>query len=46
VRDYNRRVQSVPSNVIAGMFGFHEEKFFEIENDAVRATPEVNVTPS
>jgi LemA protein len=31
VRDYNRRVQSVPSNVIAGMFDFEEEEFFEVE---------------
>jgi LemA protein len=46
VRDYNRRVQSVPSNVIAGMFRFREEKFFTIENDAVRATAEVRLTPS
>jgi LemA protein len=40
VRDYNRRVQSVPSNIIAGVFGFREEKFFEVEG-SVRATPEV-----
>jgi len=45
VRDYNRRVQSVPSNVIASLFGFHAEKFFEVE-EAVRATPQVDVTPS
>jgi LemA protein len=31
VRDYNRRVQSFPSNVIAGWFGFKEEQFFEVE---------------
>jgi LemA protein len=30
VQDFNRRVQSFPSNVIAGMFGFKEEQFFEI----------------
>jgi LemA protein len=45
VRDYNRRVQSVPSNVIAGLFGFRPEKFFEVE-EAIRATPQVDVTPS
>jgi LemA protein len=39
VREYNERVQSVPSNVIASMFGFKEEEFFEIE-DADRATLE------
>ena len=31
VRDYNRRVQSFPSNVIANWFGFKEEQFFEVE---------------
>jgi LemA protein len=45
VRDYNRRVQSVPSNVIAGTFGFKAEKFFEVE-EAIRTAPEVGVTPS
>ena len=31
VRQYNERVQSVPSNVIASMFNFNEEEFFEVE---------------
>jgi LemA protein len=39
VREYNERVQSVPSNVIAGMFDFKEEPFFEIE-EGDRATLE------
>jgi LemA protein len=39
VREYNERVQSVPTNVIASMFGFKEEEFFEIE-EADRATLE------
>ena len=39
VREFNERVQSVPSNVIASMFGFREEPFFEIE-EADRATME------
>ncbi|TMK21621.1 MAG: LemA family protein [Actinobacteria bacterium] len=30
VRDYNRRVQSFPSNLIASSFGFKEEQFFEV----------------
>jgi LemA protein len=37
VREYNERVQSVPSNLIAGMFGFKLEEFFEIE-EGDRAT--------
>jgi len=39
VREFNERVQSVPSNVIASMFGFREEEYFEIE-EADRATLE------
>ena len=35
VQDYNRRVQQFPSGVIARMFNFKEEEFFEIP-DAVR----------
>jgi len=31
VRDYNRRVQSFPSNIIANMFRFEEEQFFEVD---------------
>jgi LemA protein len=31
VRDYNRRVKSFPSNVIANMFNFKEEEFFEVD---------------
>jgi LemA protein len=45
VRDYNRRVQSIPSAIIARLFGFHEEQYFEIE-PAVRDTPEVHLEES
>jgi LemA protein len=31
VRDLNRRVQSVPSNIVASLFGFHEAEYFEVE---------------
>ncbi len=41
VMRYNTRVQSFPSNVIAGMFHFAEETFFEIENAAERQAPQV-----
>ncbi|GIU99302.1 MAG: hypothetical protein KatS3mg014_0918 [Actinomycetota bacterium] len=45
VRDYNRRVQQFPSMLIARMFGFREEEFFEIE-EAIREAgpPQVNFT--
>jgi LemA protein len=39
VREYNERVQSVPSNVVASTFGFKAEDYFEIE-EAERATLE------
>ncbi|HET8786397.1 MAG TPA: LemA family protein [Candidatus Limnocylindrales bacterium] len=35
VRDYNRRVKQFPSVVIANLFNFREEEFFEVE-DAIR----------
>lgn len=39
VREYNERVQSVPSNIVAGMFNFELEQYFEIE-ESERATVE------
>jgi LemA protein len=41
VRDLNTRIQSVPSNIIAGMFNFQQRQFFEIEDAAERAVPSV-----
>jgi LemA protein len=35
VRDYNRRVKQFPSMIVASMFNFEEEEFFEVE-DAIR----------
>ncbi|MBW3658839.1 MAG: LemA family protein [Actinobacteria bacterium] len=31
VREWNRRIQSVPSNVVAGVFSFREEQYFQVE---------------
>ncbi|AHB41895.1 LemA-like protein [Candidatus Saccharibacteria bacterium RAAC3_TM7_1] len=33
-RDLNTRIQQFPSNVIAGMFGFKQREFFEVEDMA------------
>jgi LemA protein len=47
VRDYNRRVQSFPSNVIANTFHFEEEEFFEVD-EALRGdagVPRVSFEP-
>ena len=42
VRAYNTRVESVPSNLIAGMFDFVKAEYFEVEDAEVRATPTVD----
>ncbi len=43
VRDYNIRVESFPSNLVAMMFGFKTREFFEIEFATERAVPEVKI---
>lgn len=37
---YNNAVQTIPTNLVAGITGFKERSFFEIEDDA-RTVPEV-----
>ncbi|MCU1427220.1 MAG: hypothetical protein JWL83_1220 [Actinomycetia bacterium] len=37
---YNNKIQSIPSNILAGMFNFHEREYFEVEEDA-RTVPRV-----
>ena len=41
VMTYNTKVQSFPSNVIANMFSFGDEEFFELEDTAAREAPQV-----
>nr|WP_314261723.1 LemA family protein [uncultured Devosia sp.] len=41
VRNLNVMVESVPSNFIAGPFGFQKAQYFELENEADRAVPQV-----
>jgi len=36
VQDLNTKIQTFPTSIIAGMFGFREEKFFEITASAER----------
>jgi LemA protein len=40
-RDLNIKVESFPSNLLAGPFGFQKKAFFEIDNPADRAVPTV-----
>ena len=36
VRDLNTRIQSFPTNIIAGMFGFQQRQFFQVDAPADR----------
>jgi len=42
VMKYNTRLQSFPTNLVAGMFGFKPEEFFELEAAAEREAPKVS----
>ena len=39
---YNNKIQMFPSNIVAGMFSFEEEEFFEIEDKAEKEVPKVS----
>jgi LemA protein len=41
VRDLNTKIQSFPTNIIAGMFNFQQRQFFEISDPTERAVPTV-----
>lgn len=43
VRDYNIRVQSFPSNIVASVSGYKTADFFEISLATERETPEVKL---
>ena len=40
-RSYNTKIKSFPANLLAGMFGFKERPYFEVDADAKKA-PSVN----
>lgn len=42
VRDYNIKVESFPSNIIAGVFSFTKATHFELKNEAAREAPVVS----
>ena len=42
VRNYNTRIESFPTNILAGMFQFQRATYFEVEDAAVRAAPKVS----
>jgi LemA protein len=41
VRQYNIKVETVPSNLIAGRYGFEKAVYFEIADAAERAAPKI-----
>jgi len=40
--NFNNKVQMFPGNIIAGMFNFVAEKFFELDDEAEREAPKVD----
>ena len=42
VMNYNNKTQMFPSNIVAGMFNFRDEEFFELEEPAEREAPKVD----
>jgi LemA protein len=39
---FNNKIEMFPSNIVAGMFGFKQAEFFEIEDKAEKAVPKVD----
>lgn len=39
---YNNKIQMFPSNIVAGMFGFNQEEFFQIEDQREKEVPKVS----
>jgi LemA protein len=44
VMAYNTNIETVPSNLMAGMFGFKPREFFELEDAGQREAPKVSFT--
>jgi LemA protein len=38
---YNNKIQVVPSNIVASLFGFAQEEYFQIEDKAEKEVPKV-----
>jgi LemA protein len=41
---FNNKIQVFPSNIVAGMFNFKSEEFFEVEEKAQKEVPKVSFT--
>ena len=44
MRDLANRIETFPSNVLAGMYGFKKREFFEIEDSSQREAPKLDLT--
>lgn len=42
VLTFNTKIQTVPTNILAGMFNFVKKDFFEVEDEKEKETPKVN----
>jgi len=42
VMEYNTKTETVPSNIMATMFGFKPREFFELEDETQREAPKVD----
>jgi len=41
---YNNKTEMFPSNILAGMFNFNREEFFELDDETERVAPKVQFT--
>ena len=41
VMNYNNSIETIPSNIVASLFGFKQENFFKVEIEEERNTPNV-----
>lgn len=42
VRDFNTAIETVPSNIVASLFGFRQREFFELDGEEEKAVPNVS----
>lgn len=42
VKNYNTKIESFPSTMVAGMFHFEKASYFQVDDPAVRTAPTVN----
>lgn len=42
VKDYNTKISTIPSSIVAGMMGKEKKEFFEVSNESKLEVPEVN----